>query len=182
MSTISSSDATDIPDSPDRVFGAVIERNDGVCKRCYRRLRRREPVPHEIGYRHRDIQAFVDEVLPEDGTRFDILDREYFEAVQLPDRLEEAHPPDDAHDDTSACWHCGAIDTHRTPDTRSRRDALAAAAGISVTFDELDVPHDWVALLEAVDELKQDPDYAGDDYRTFSEAVATAIRVADLPR
>jgi len=175
--TNSTSDQTEIPDSPDRVFGAVIERNSGVCKKCYRRLRRRERIPQKIGFAHRETQAFVDEILP-DGSEFGIADLEYFEQVELDDRFEDARPPDEIGE-TSACANCGAVDYYRTPDTRSRSEAVDAAAGISVTLDELGVEHDWVALLETADELKQDPDYAGDDFGTFSEAVATAIRLAE---
>jgi len=178
MSTInSSSDATEIPDSPDRVFGAVIERNGNVCKQCYRRLRRRDAFPQRVGYSHRELYAFVDEVLPE-GSEFGIVDLEYYEQVELDARLEDARPPDEIGE-TSSCANCGSVDYYRTPDTRTRDGAIAAAAGISVTLDELGVEHDWVALLETVGELKQNPDYAGDDFRTFSEAVATAIRLVE---
>ncbi|GGK74634.1 hypothetical protein [Haloarcula sebkhae] len=179
--TNSTSDRTEQPLSPDRVFAVAIERNDGVCKHCYRRLRRREEVPHEIGYSHRDIQAFVDEELP-NGSRFDILDRKYYEYVRLPQRLEDAHPPDESHDDTSACWYCGTVDTHRTPSTRSRSEAVTAAAGISATLDELEIAHDWPVLLGAVHDLKQRPDYAGDDFATFSKAVEEAVTIARRPR
>lgn len=179
MSSVTSvpSDALqEIPDDPMEIFGAVIERNDAVCKHCYRRLGCVRPYPFEQGFEHHAILGFVDEDLPPDRD-WEYLDREYHEQVRDRDRYEGAFVPADELDKSNACWSCGEIDHHRTPPTRSRGEAIRAAAGASVTLLEYGVAHDWVLLLARVGELKREPDYAGDDFGTFRQALAEAVRV-----
>lgn len=125
--------------------------------------------------------AFAEAEVPH-GARFEYLETEFYEDDLVEDRNVRAHPPGESADTSSrACWNCGTVETHRTPPTRTREEAVEAAAGISVTLDEYGVEHDWLFLLGRVDELKRDPDYAGDDFATFERAVAEAI-VAANPR
>lgn len=176
-SPTSSPDAVEIPDDPGSVFGAVIERNECVCRHCYRRLKRKEPYPHSAGDDHGELVTWVTYDLPEDEPDWNTADREYFETPRIPDRNPKAYVPDEpaADAETRHCWNCGTTEPHRTPKTRSREEAVDVAANISVTLLEYDVAHDWVLLLERVDELKQQPDYAGDDFGAFGRAVAEAI-------
>jgi len=167
-------DALDIPDDPGRVFGEVVERNDRVCRHCYRRLRRKATFPRNVGLDYGEILSFVDHVLPQ-GSRFNLLDREYYERVELPQRLGDAYD-DDGH--TSYCRNCGSMDPHRTPPTRSKQDARDAAVNLTTTLHELGIDQDWVHLVERVLELKSQPDTAGDDFTCFQCATAEAIERA----
>jgi hypothetical protein len=155
---------------PLEIFPELVERNHEVCKRCYTRVRERQPYPWRQGDQHGDRAAFVDYV--DDGSRLGA----YEETVTLDDRVQEAAPPDEIGT-TTAC-RCGAIETHRTPETRSTADAVRAAAGISQTLSELDIAHDWLVLFDRVRELKSRPAFAGDDFRTFRRATAQAVYVA----
>lgn len=169
------SDATDIPDSPGAVFRELVETNTRVCRHCYRRLRQRRRVPHDAGREFPDYLSYLDTHLPDDAD-WDLLDREYFETVQLPDRLLGAHPPTEgAHESTTACAHCGEVDHHRTPPPRSKRDAVDAAINVSVTLEEYGVRVDWVHLVERVRELKSQPGLAGDDFEVFGRATSEAV-------
>jgi len=165
-------DKLEIPDDPDRVFGEVVERNDRVCKHCYRRLRRKVTFPRDVGLDHGDLMSFVEHVLP-DGAKWNLLDRKYYERVELPQRVEGVY------DDTGKsryCTNCGTVDTHRTPPTRSKEQAFEAAVNVSTTLHELGVAHDWVHLVERVRELKGQPETAGNDFECFRRATAEAIR------
>jgi len=167
---------------PDTVFGTLIAGNSRICQRCYRRLRRRESFPHEPGLKIGEVAAYVDYELPADAEDWHYADRQYFENVAMPDRLAQDNPPSETpHESAKLCQSCGTFATHRSPDTRSRDDAVAAAAGLSVTLEELDVHHDWLVLVATVSELKANPDTAGDDHQCFSEAVAAAIRAHPGP-
>jgi len=168
-------DALEIPDDPTRVFGAVVERNDRVCRNCYRRLRRKESFPQRVGLENSDILSFVEEVLP-DGSEWNYLDREYYESVQLEGRLDQAF---DDNGRTSFCTNCGTLDPHRTPPTRSKQDARRAAINLSTTLHELGIDHDWLFLVHRVVELKGQPDTAGDDFECFRQATAEAIQRAE---
>lgn len=151
-------------------FDHIAEDGREVCKRCYTRVRERQPYPWIRGDQHGDRAAFVEYI--DDGSRLGV----YEETTTLDDRVQEAAPPDESGT-TTAC-RCGAIETHRTPKTRSKADAVRAAAGISQTLSELDIAHDWLILLARVRELKSRPAYAGDDFRTFRRATAQAVHVA----
>jgi len=167
---------------PDAVFDDLITGNHRLCQHCYRRLRRREDFPQKAGLDYGDVLSHVSYVLPDDAEDWHYADREYHEDVAIESRLERATPPSETpHESTRCCWHCGAIDTHRSPDTRSRDDAVAAAGGLSVTLDELGVDADWLVLVATVSELKTNPDTAGDDHQCFSEAVAAAIHAHPGP-
>ncbi|MFD1512444.1 hypothetical protein [Halomarina rubra] len=161
-----------VPSDPTRVFKCVVASNDLVCQECYRRLVQREAFDHETGYSNRDILAFVDEEIPEESTRFDILDREYYLRERIADRLERATSE---HGTTAACWNCGTTSPRRSPPTRSAVEARRAATGLTVTLDEYGVDHDWVRLVDEVEELKRTPRYAGNDFETFRAAVAASI-------
>lgn len=171
------SELVDVPDDPDDVFGAVIERNDLVCRQCYCRLRRRFEIESLTGDERHEISSYVDYELPE-GYKWEWAERVYYETETIANRSLDAHHPDNdaAHPEDSACWNCGSIDTARTPRTRSKPDAVQAAANISMTLEEYDVAHDWFVLLARVKTFKSDPDMAGDDFGVFSAAVADAIR------
>lgn len=174
MSTTPSSTSTSIyrgrrPDPLD-VFPELVECNPEVCKRCYARIRERRPYPWEPGRRHGDRAAYIDHV--DDGSWLGA----YEESENLNDRIQQAAPPGDAICTMTAC-RCGAIETHRTPETRSAEDAVRAAAGISQTLTELGIGHDWFVLLARVRELKHRPEFAGDDFRTFRRATAQAVHV-----
>jgi hypothetical protein len=176
----------DIPADPDDVFDELIESNDRICKRCYRRHTRRDelsdaeltaPNRKHKGDRLAGVSAYVDYEVPVDGDPD--RDRQYFEDVSLRRAREQAAHPDDPPSKTStACRNCGTIDWHRTPPTRSREEAIDAGAGISVTLEEFGVVHDWFRLLAAVGRLKRLPSTAGDDHETFATAVGFAIRKA----
>ena len=161
------------PTDPLDVFPDLIERRSEVCKRCYTLLREREEYPAISGRRHHDRAAFIDLV---EGSSFYGTDR-YTETVKHPDRFESAAPPGEETGTTTAC-RCGAIETHRTPNTRSREDALRAAGGISQTLTELEVAHDWLVLFDRVRVFKQQPALAGDDFEVFRRAVGQAVEVA----
>ena len=170
----------DVPDNPGAIFRDVIEQNDQVCRNCYRRLRTRERYPNVQGDRHHDRYAFVDYELPS-GSRFDVLDRVYYEDVELPGRTERAYPPaDQAASGSRACWNCGAIDYHRTPPTRSKRGAVEAAINVSITLHEFGIDHDWLYLVGRVQDLKSQPSTAGDDFACFGRAVSEAVDAARL--
>ena len=174
----------DVPSAAADVFPDLIERNDAVCRNCYRRLARREEFPREVGYRHRDIHAFVEEVVPDGSDRFAVLDREYYETTLEEPRNLRVTPPDDSRASTSsrACWSCGAIDHHRTPaETRSKAEAIEIAFNISQTLVEFDVAHDWLLLVELVKQLKSSPSFAGDDFAVFKQATEKAVEKVQMP-
>jgi hypothetical protein len=173
-------DAVEIPDEPGRVFPELVERNDCVCKNCYRRLKRKESYPHKQGYDHGDLAAWVEAELPPDA-EFEIAEREYFETVEIADRSPRAYVPgpNATQAKRSACWNCGATEPHRKPTTRSRSDALTAAANVSVTLDEYHVAHDRFALVSTVDRRKRHPATSGDDFETFRSATAAAVLAED---
>ena len=164
-------DALKIPDDPARVFGEVVERNDRVCRNCYRRLRRKATFPRNAGLDYGHLLSYVDHVLPE-GAKWDLLDREYYESLTLPQRVGSAHTDDGQ---TSYCTNCGTMDPHRTPETRSKQNARDAAVNLTTTLHELGVDHDWVHLVERVVELKSQPDTAGNDFECFKRATTEAV-------
>ena len=169
-------DAIAVPDDPAAVFDAVVADNPRVCQRCFRRLRRRVPFPQEAGEDYGAHLSFVDVEIPDDTMDWEVADREYYEDVTLPGRRPRANPPtDEPHRSARYCWQCGTFATTSSPPTRSLEDAIDAAAGLSVTLDELDITHDWVALLKLVDELKRRPQAAADDHFCFREATRFAI-------
>jgi hypothetical protein len=165
-------DALEIPDDPARVFGEVVERNDRVCRNCYRRLRRKATFPQTAGLDYGDVLSYVDWVSPT-GSEWDLLDREYYERLTLPQRLGPAYSDDGK---TSYCRNCGTMDPHRTPTTRSKQNARDVAINLTTTLHELGIDHDWVYLVERVVELKSQPDTAGDDFACFRRATAEAIQ------
>ncbi|WP_434531029.1 hypothetical protein ACODNH_05300 [Haloarcula sp. NS06] len=175
-------DATNAPDQPEDVFETLVADPSLCCQQCYRRIRARHNFDHNWGRRVGDMLSFVEYDLPEGEPRWNTADREYHEQERLADRTEHANPPDDNLDSSTACAFCGAVDTHRSPSTRSRREALEAAVGIIATLTEFGAAHDPLALLVEVGELKRDPDYAGDDFGTFSTAVARAVKAGRRPR
>ena len=172
LASLAADEGLQVPSDPTRVFETVVASNDLVCQECYRRLIQREAFPHELGYKRRDILSFVDEEFPPGVRRFDILDREYYARRRIADRVEEATSE---HGTTGACWNCGTTSPRRSPPTRSALEARRAATGLSVTFDEYGIIHDWVRLLTRVEELKRTPRYAGNDFETFRAAVTAAI-------
>lgn len=163
----------DEPSDPLEVFPDLIERNPDVCKRCYTLVRLREDYPPSAGRRHHDRAAFITLV---DGDSYDGTDQ-YAETMTRPERVESVAPPGERAGTTTAC-RCGAIETHRTPDTRSLDDALRAAGGISQTLQEMEVAHDWLILFDRVQEFKQRPALAGNDFELFRRAVAQAVHIA----
>lgn len=160
-----------IPDDPRQIFRKLIAENDHVCQECYQRLRRYQEFPWRIGIERHHVLAFVEEDLP-DGSKWDYLDREYFESIKLQDRLGRAYSDDGK---SSYCTGCGTMDPHRSPSTRSAERARDDAVQLTVTLHEYGVDHDWVHLVERVQELKQEPDTAGDDFECFSQATAEAV-------
>lgn len=185
------SDQVGIPDDPGQVYDELILESDLVCQHCGRRLRRRVEFPeHDVGYRNREVLAFVEEVLPDEQRHAwipresDVLGREYFEQVEVADRVVDANSPDRLAGEggSTACWHCGSEDTHSQPATRSVDEALRYAAGVSVSLQEFGVVHDWFRLLAAVDRLKQVPATAGDDDETLRRAVEYAIEAVQKGR
>ena len=159
------------PDDPRRIFRALIAENDHVCQECFQRHRRFEGFPWEVGIEHHGILAFVEEDLP-DGAKWEYLDREYFESVEIHDRLGRAFTDDGQ---TSFCTGCGTMDQHRSPPTRSAERARDAAVNLTTTLHELGVDHDWFHLVERVVELKSQPDTAGNDFECFKRATTEAV-------
>ncbi|EMA19025.1 hypothetical protein [Haloarcula argentinensis] len=175
-------DDVDVPDQPEVVFETLVADPSLCCQQCYRRIRAQHNFGHNWGRSVGDILCFVEYDLPEGEPRWNTADREYHEQEQLAGRTEYANPPGDNLDSSTACAFCGAVDTHRSPSTRSRSEALEAAVGIIATLTEFGAAHDPLALLVEVGELKRDPDYAGDDFGTFSTAVARAVKAGRRPR
>jgi hypothetical protein len=179
----------EIPDDPDDVFDDVVAGNPLVCQRCYCRLRRERPFIPRVGERAGDLLTFVDVEFQSDWD-WQLSEREYYEREVLKERLDEVAPPDvpAASGETSACWNCGAVEHYRSPpDTRSRSEAITAAAGVSQTLSEYSVPHNWPMLFAMVGELKTRPSTAGNDHECFRRAVDAAIRrhpedLADVDR
>lgn len=171
-----SDDRLEIPDDPRRVFGEIIAGNNHVCQVCYRRHRRHEQFPWEVGVDRHEILAFVDEELPP-GAEWDYLDRQYFESIKLPDRLERVYTEDGKG---TYCSGCGNMETHRSPSTRPVSRARDAAIQLSVTLHEYGIDHDWIRLVERVQELKREPETAGNDFECFRMAVADAIQSANV--
>jgi len=168
-------DRLDVPNNPGEIFEEVIAGNPRVCQECYRLLRHYEDFPWRIGVEHGDILAFVDEELPGDSRR-NLVDREYFESIRERDRLGSAWTDEGK---TSFCTGCGTMDTHRSPPPRSVERARDTAAQLSMTLHELGIGHDWVFLIERIQDLKQTPDLAGNDFECFRRATEEAIeRVA----
>lgn len=162
----------DIPDDPDAVFTAVISK-DRVCQRCYSRLRRHTSVPRDKGFDHERVATFITAVNPDS----DRLDREFVERVTVPDALDEAYG-EVAEGTTTCCATCGTLEPHRSPPTRSRKDARRHAINLSSTLQALGVCHDWLFLVGLVDELKTRPAYAGNDFETFRDAVSRSVEKA----
>lgn len=169
------SDDVDVPDNPDDVFEQLISDASRCCQQCYRRLRSRRRFPAAAGEAHGDVMAFVEFDLPEKEPHWNIVDRDWFETQANPDGIERVNPPGEATSRTG-CAHCGAVEPHRSPPTRSRAEAIQAALGIISTLQELGAAHNPLVLLVEVSDLKRDPDYAGDDFRTFSTATSRAVR------
>ena len=174
-------DDVEVPEQPRDVFEQLVADPSLCCQQCYRRIRARHNFNHDWGRRIGDILSFVDYDLPEGEPRWNTSDREYHEQEELADRTEHANPPGDELDSGSACGFCGAVDSHRSPSTRSRSEALEAAVGIITTLTEWGCSHDPLALVVEVGDLKRDPDYAGDDFGTFSTAVERAVRAGRRP-
>jgi len=164
-------DRLEIPDDPRRIFREVIAENDHVCQECYQRLRRYQNFPWEVGIERHGILAYVEEDLPE-GAKWDYLDREYFESVKIHDRLGRAYTDSGKG---SYCTGCGTMDPHRSPPTRSAERARDDAVQLTVTLHEYGIDHDWVHLVERVQELKRQPETAGDDFECFKRATAEAV-------
>jgi hypothetical protein len=167
----------EIPDDPDDVFDDVIAGNPLVCQRCYCRLHREREFVARVGDRAGDLLTYVDVEFPD--WDWELSEREYYQREVLEERLDRVALPDvpATSASTSACWNCGAVEHYRSPaDTRSRSEAVTAAAGVTQTLTEFDVPHDWPVLLKAVDELKTRPATAGDDHECFRRATAAAVR------
>mgnify|MGYP006875060278 FL=1 len=164
-------DRLEVPDDPGQVFEELIAGDDRVCQECYRLLRHYERFPWGVGIKHSRILAFVDEVLPE-GHRWDLLDREYFESVREPKRLERAYTEEGKE---SYCTGCGTMSPYRSPPPRSADRARDVAVQLSVTLHEFGIAHDWVHLAKRVQELKQRPEMAGNDFDCFSQATEEAI-------
>ncbi|GGO01726.1 hypothetical protein [Haloarcula pellucida] len=175
-------DDVGVPDDPADVFEQLVADASLCCQQCYRRIRARHNFSHQWGRDVGDILSFVDYELPEGEPEWNTTDREYHEEELLSERTVQANPPGDDLDSGSACANCGAVDAHRSPSTRSREEALQAAVGIIATLTEFGVAHDPLALIVEVGELKQNPDYAGDDFATFATAVARAVRSGRRPR
>jgi hypothetical protein len=173
-------DEVEIPESPEEVFPKVLANASLCCQQCYRRLRSQHRLPKHVGQDHGDLMSFVTMDLPP-GARWEILEAEWFETVQLRERLEKMHPPGESDSGTGCCF-CGAVRPHRSPPTRSRSEAIRAAVGISMTLQELSVAHNPLALLVEVGEAKRDPDMAGDDFSTFRTATERAVRAGRRPR
>lgn len=172
------SDHGDVPDDPRMIFPDLVADASLCCQQCFRRLGARRRFPDEPGRAYGDLVTYVDATLPEDAD-WELLDAEYWETERERERTTEAAPPSDGPTGTtSACGFCGAVDTHRSPATRSRDAALEAAAGISATLTELAVAHNPLVLLVEVSDLKQTPETAGDDFETFRTAVDRAVRAA----
>jgi len=174
-------DDVEVPDDPDDVFEQLLADGSRVCQGCFTRLRRQREYPAEAGERHGDVRAFVDFELPEGEPSWNIVDREWFETTPETDRVERMYPPSDT-DSRTGCDRCGAVEPHRSPPTRSRSEVLQAAVGIASTLQEYAVAHNPLVLLVEVGDLKRKPEYAGDDFATFSEAVSRAIRAGRGPR
>ena len=166
-----------IPDDPEDVFADVVAGNPLVCQRCYCRLRRERAFAPRVGDRAGDLLTYVDVELGD--WDWELSEREYYEREVLEERLDEVALPDvpAAQAEKSACWSCGAVEHSRSPPgTRSRSEAITAAAGVTQTLTEVGVPHDWPVLLKAVDKLKTRPATAGDDHQCFRRATAAAVR------
>ncbi|QBI90084.1 CxxC motif protein [Halobacterium phage ChaoS9] len=164
-------DRLEIPDDPRRIFKKVIAENDHVCQECYQRLRRYQEFPWRVGVERHNVLAFVEEDLP-DGSEWNYLDREYFESIKLEERLGRTYT--DAGKGTY-CTGCGTMDPHRSPSTRSAERARDDAVQLTVTLHEYGVDHDWVHLVERVQELKRQPETAGNDFECFKRATAEAV-------
>lgn len=175
-------DAIDVSEDPSEIFGTLVANASLCCQQCYRRLSRQESFDHETGREHGGVLSFVWFDLPSSEPNWNTADREYFERVQLPDRTDRVNPPGDRPGESrSACNFCGAVDPHRSPSTRSREEAIAAAGGISATLTEFGVAHNPLSLLVEVADLKRTPDYAGDDFATFQLATARAVEAGRGP-
>lgn len=169
-------DPLEIPDDPSQVFDAVVTTGI-VCGHCYRLLRRREALPYALGDRHADIMANVETHLP-DGHDHDLLDREFWQRVDIPDRV----PRDTgAVGNVSYCHHCGCVDHHRPEaDPRPKRDLLRVAANLSVTYAELGVAHDRCDLIRSVDAMASRPHLSGREATILRWATWLAVRRARL--
>jgi len=174
-------DDVDVPENPEDVFETLVADPGLCCQQCFRRIRARKDFPHSWGRSVGAVLSFVDYDLPEHEPRWNTADRTYVESERLNHRTEEAAPPDENLETTSACKHCGAVDTHRSPLTRSRSEALKAAVGIIATLTEFGAAHDPLALLVEVGEHKRTPEFAGDDFETFRTAVARAVLAGRRP-
>lgn len=165
-------DPLEIPDDPSQVFDAVVTAGI-VCGHCYRLLRRREAFPYALGDRHADIMANVETHLP-DGHEHDLLDREFWQRVDIPDRV----PRDTgAVGNVSYCHHCGCVDHRRRDgDTRSTQDAQRVAANLSVTYAELGVAHDRCELIRGVGDMKAHPFLSRKEDLIFRWATFLSIR------
>jgi len=86
------SDEVEIPEDPEEVFPKVLANASLCCQQCYRRLRSQHWLPKDVGQDHGDLMSFVTMDLPP-GARWELLEAEWYETVQLRDRLEEMHPP-----------------------------------------------------------------------------------------
>jgi hypothetical protein len=170
-------EAISVPEDPEEVFDELIVHNSLVCQNCYRRLRRRFEISWAYGRDHEDIAGWIDRHLPEDY-KWEIAESEYRETETIRTRTVQTHHPDGSPSSSSqACWNCGILETHRSPPTLSKEDAVERAANISVTLREYNVAHDWMLLLGRVKDLKSDPSMAGNDYKVFCRAVTASIEV-----
>jgi hypothetical protein len=171
-------DRLEVPAAPADVFEIVIAGNDRVCQKCFRLLRRWERFPSEAGEDYGDLLAFVEYDLPEHQPYWNVTDREYYESLKEPDRLGRTHSPDG---ETSYCRTCGTMTPNRSPPTRSIDEARDTAVTLTVTLHEFGIEHDWVHLVERVQELKREPETAGDDFACFTRATAEAIEAVPDP-
>jgi hypothetical protein len=161
----------EIPDDPADIFPTLLERNDRVCRRCYKRLRRQESFPQDAGVRYSRILSFVEASNPDDER----ADREFLERVEIPDRVGRGYTEDGK---TTFCANCGTTEPHRTPPTRSATEAREVAINLSTTLQELGVAHDWLLLVRLVEEMKSRPKWAGNDFEVFRRATAKAVERA----
>ena len=171
-------DLTAIPAALDELYEKLIHTNGRVCSNCFTRMARKERFPDQAGFDYGDLLSFVDSNLPPDA-KWDVLDIEYHERVQLEGRADRSYPPGRiaGRPGMATCGACGTTRVNASPPPRSLERAMTDALTLSDTLTEFGVHHNWVVLLERVKQFKRTPRLASRDRDIF--AAATTLAIAD---
>lgn len=173
-------DTTPIPSDLGELFTELAQKNDRVCAECFTRLARRERFPQGVGHDYASILSFVETVVPDDA-KWDLLDREYYERVQLEERTHTGYPPTErpTTGSTTVCSNCGTCSPYRGPSApRPTRVATNHAENLSDTLDEYGITHDREHLIATVETLKHDSEWTSRDRDIYARAVAESVYVA----